>query len=191
MKRVNQFYSIILLSLLFLCSCNSVKTIDYNEVSYGTEVSSLKEINGSKPNEEVKNEDDSTSYVYKKSKILDYTGTMTYCAVEEKILFSRWETVTEDEKESEDIYQALCDFMQEQYGEGTESSDGNNSNTTIYQGKNKTVIVAYLKETNKYTISITDMEQNPNIQPTSTPKTSEKEKKANENSENIAEKKGK
>lgn len=161
MKKIKPFASILLLSLFLLCSCNSIKTVDYKEVSYGTEVDKLEEITGEKPNEEVKNEDESTSYVYKKSKILDYTGTMSYCALQGKILFSRWETAAKTAEEGKDTYHTLCDYMQKQYGEGTETKEGDTSNTMTYQGKNKTVIVAYLEQEGNYVVSITDMEQNP------------------------------
>ncbi|MBQ4530516.1 MAG: hypothetical protein IJA36_07900 [Lachnospiraceae bacterium] len=178
-----------LICSLLISACNKkIAEVDYKELSYASTKEQLVQTVGSEPDEEEKAEDGSITYVYKKSKYLDYTGQMDYYSVNDAILYSRWEYVADDLEKGKKVYQEICKDLEIKYGKGEENTA---TFSTTFVSTGKTVIVSYLEQDKQMTISITDMEQNPNIQPTSTPKTSEKEKKANEKSENIAEKKGK
>lgn len=142
------------LALSLVTGCNSVKLVDYAILPYGTTKEALIEQIGSKPNE-TKTIDETTEYVYKKSKYLDYTGVMTYYSVQNSILFSRWESIVKTEEDAKKMYDAICENVKKEYSIEGEETIAEAGKTIVWSENGKNTTVAYLIEADQVKVSIT------------------------------------
>lgn len=155
MKHYKHLFCIALClcATLFLSAC-SVKQVEYKEVDLSANVEDLTEAMGEKPNKETKEDDGSTTYTYKKSKFLDYVGTMDYREYDGTMVYSRWSYSAKEDADAKEVYNAICEKMTEDYGKGS-ASDADQS--TTFESEDKSVVVAYATEDDNKIVCITTM----------------------------------
>lgn len=130
------------------------KKVDYKEVSLSSTKEQMVETIGSEPNEEIKEEDGSTSFIYKKSQLLSYVGTMTYHYQGDVFLYTRWDYTNKKEDAVQKAYEEICNKYKKELGKGTENTELHSTN---FITDSKNVIVAYGQEEEKWKLSVTTM----------------------------------
>lgn len=109
------------------------------------------------PNE-IQTEDTLVSYIYNDCTYLDYKGVMTYYMVEDKVLYSRWETKADSADEGKQIYQTFYDNFEKNYTKQSEETQGL-SMTSVWSTENGTQkTLTYLESDTEFTVAIRDME---------------------------------
>lgn len=152
----------IIIACVVCCLCLTacgIKTVDYKSTDYGNTKAQLVEQIGSEPNEVSKAEDGTEQYIYKKSKYLDYTGTMTYYSVDDSILFSRWELSEKDTGKADTIYDTIVNNVKSQFSQKGEETSTENSHSIAFSESGNTTTVSYLEEADGIKISITNTNQ--------------------------------
>lgn len=158
-----KFKNGIVVALLVLCislsGCSGTKTVDYQTADYGMSKAQLVEKVGSDPNEETTDENGTDQFIYKKSKYLDFTGQMTYYSMDDRILFTRWESTVKDAKEAKKMYDAIVESMKDSYTNAGEETTEESNYSYIWSENGRTTTVAYLQETEHVRVSITEVNQ--------------------------------
>lgn len=168
-KKKTICYMMMLSLLVFACACSKkVVEVDYTELPFAADKEQMIQAVGFEPDTEENGEDETVSYIYSKSKYLEYVGQMEYHSVADTILYSRWEYPAKSLKEGKKIYKDICTSFSKKYGKGDENKQ---TFSTNFSTDDKTLIVAYLEEEDKTTVSITNM---PNNNAKSTDKETEK-----------------
>lgn len=155
--------NVVILCIAVVCvlaGCNKLPVageIAYTEIKKDTTKDDLQKTLGARPNK-TETQDNLESYIYEKSNYLSYEGSMTYYLVEDKVLYSRWETKAENEKQGKEIYNKICKDLEKDYSKSNEDEDAISivSSWTNQNGKQKTV--TYLNSENEFTISVMTME---------------------------------
>lgn len=163
-KFSNNCKRIVLICMVILCVGSGCKEklpiaeeISYKEVAKDTSKDALLNNIGARPNETQK-QDNMDSYIYNDSKYLSYSGKMTYCLVEDKVLFSKWETTADTKKKGEKIYDAVCKDLSKTCKKDTETEDNISKASTWKDSDGKEKRVLYMKGEKNITISITSTE---------------------------------
>lgn len=138
---------------LCLTACGP-KKVDYKEVSLSSSKDEMVESIGSEPNEEIKEEDGSTSFVYKKSKLLSYVGTMTYHYQGDVFLYTKWDYTNKKEDSIQKAYQEIC---KKYASECKKEAEDTELHFTNFVADSKSVVVAYAQEEDKWKLSVTTM----------------------------------
>lgn len=142
--------------IMFIAGCNKGYP-EAEEISYETaEIVDTKDslLNALKasPND-IKTEDTLVSYIYDKCIYFNHTGIMTYYMVENKVLYSRWETFIPDAQEAAELYSAICESLEEDYKKSSEEEKKLSKVSNWCSNKDKKTIT-YLERENDIMVSV-------------------------------------
>ena len=138
-KRITSFMLICTFSLgLILNGCGKSNPVDYKTAEKNTSQKELTAQVSAEPDNVTKQDDGTKIVTYKNSNYGDYTGTMDYYLVDDKLMMSRWETECDDKEDMNEIYQAICKNVSKDMGEGKADKD---QQCTVWSSDEKDVTV--------------------------------------------------
>lgn len=142
--------------LISITGCNrgypEAKEISYETAEIADTKDALLDTLKAKPNE-IQTEDTLVSYIYKECTYLNHTGVMTYYMVEDKVLYSRWETNFNDKKQASQFYTDICKELESAYKMDSEAEE-NLSKVSVWSSEKENKTVTYLEQDKNVTVSV-------------------------------------
>lgn len=159
-KYIKNTQKVILASLLsfliLVTGCNKgypeAKKIAYETAEITDTKEHLLDTLKAKPNE-IQTEDTLESYIYKECTYLNHTGVMTYYMVDDKVLYSRWETTLNDTEKASQFYTDICTELETTYQKSSETEE-NLSKVSVWSSDKETKTITYLERDNDVMVSV-------------------------------------
>lgn len=141
---------------IFITGCNKgypeAKEISYETAEIADTKDALLDTLKAKPNE-IQTEGTLVSYIYKECTYLNHTGVMTYYIVEDKVLYSRWETTLDDKKQASQLYTDICKELKSAYKMDSEAEE-NLSKVSVWSSDKENKTITYLEQEDNIKVSV-------------------------------------
>lgn len=158
-KKILTCTAVILCMAALLCSCSGNSKKNYSApVNISFDAASAEDVEkvlNKKPDSTENNEESGiTANNYENYNFAGYDGKLVFYYAEDKLMYYQWVMTEADEKKATQIYKDVCDNLQHNYGDGTESNNAaSNMYTTSYETEEEQVIAQKVLVDNSYQIS--------------------------------------